>query len=882
MALHTRSSGPRPARIMIVGEAPGAEEEKRSVPFVGQSGEELTRMLHDAGIVRSECFLTNVSKYRPYGNDIRRFFVDGFTKSGKGTGTMRTPGPEIRAGITELAMEIREVKPNVIIALGNIPLWALQNRPSAKSGIADWRGSELMLPDRLATMEETIGHSCVVVPTYHPAAVLREWSWRALVVHDLRARVKKYVDLPQVQVPDYRFTIRPTFNQTMAMLDWLILEANKRPLRLAADIETRHKYIACIGFAWSKLEALCIPFSCIERPLGYWSIDEETAIVLKIQDVLTHPNIRVIGQNFLYDAQHIAKHWGFKPRVHDDTMLMQHVAYAGMEKGLDFLSSIYCPYHRFWKHEGKDFGNYKTGSEQDEGWTYNCKDAVITYEVAEVMDGTLKKLDLTKHYRFQMEIWHKVFQMMLRGVRIDKKRRGELAEELLNAMMERQQAITFIAGHPLNPASPPQMRAFFYDDLKMPVQYSRKGKNADGSRKVTLDEEALEALVKKEPLLKPIVQPILELRSLGIAMNVSQMKLDPDDRARCYFNVAGAETYRWSSSESAFGTGTNLQNLSRGLEDEEEIDASELKQYKMPNIRRQFIPDPGYTIAEVDQAGADAQVVAWEANDEILKELFRAKLKLHVENGKMMYGSLMGPDGRREPYYTRVKTGVHQTNYGATPRTLSMSLGISIMEAEKFQKRWFEIHPPIKDWQERVRSDLAASRTVRNKFGFRRYYFDRVESILPEALAWVPQSTVAVLSNIGIANTTTNFTEQAAYVDLFRGLIDSEIEKIQQELVRLGFQALLQVHDSIVFQYPTRSEHLILPLVYRALHTTVPYDDPLVIPWGLKTSTRNWGDCEERKEWKANGGWPPVDISKPLLCPPGLGAVSTAPIAVGL
>ena len=57
--------GPTDARIMLVGEAPGEQEVLRREPFVGASGTELNRMLHEAGISRSECFITNVCRQRP-------------------------------------------------------------------------------------------------------------------------------------------------------------------------------------------------------------------------------------------------------------------------------------------------------------------------------------------------------------------------------------------------------------------------------------------------------------------------------------------------------------------------------------------------------------------------------------------------------------------------------------------------------------------------------------------------------------------------------------------------------------------------------------------------------------------------------------------------
>ena len=64
------SVGPRDAGIVVIGEAPGREEEASGQPFVGVSGEELSRMLAEAGIVRSRCFITNAVKERPADNKL--------------------------------------------------------------------------------------------------------------------------------------------------------------------------------------------------------------------------------------------------------------------------------------------------------------------------------------------------------------------------------------------------------------------------------------------------------------------------------------------------------------------------------------------------------------------------------------------------------------------------------------------------------------------------------------------------------------------------------------------------------------------------------------------------------------------------------------------
>jgi len=230
----------------------------------------------------------------------------------------------------------------------------------------------------------------------------------------------------------------------------------------------------------------------------------------------------------------------------------------------------------------------------------------------------------------------------------------------------------------------------------------------------------------------------------------------------------------------------------------------------LPNIRKLFLPDPGFVICDCDLAQADAQVVAWEANDEALKEIFRdPNLNMHTENAKAIFGTCT------DKQYKRAKAGVHLTNYGGKARTCAGARGITIHEAERFQKTWFAAHPGIKEWHRSVEYSLATERCVRNKFGNMRYYFDRVEALLPQALAWIPQSTVALVIDRGLV------------------ALDESLPDVQ---------VLMQVHDSIVMQFRNEVYPAILPKIKAALEVTIPYDDPLVIPTSADISRKSWGD----------------------------------------
>lgn len=243
----------------------------------------------------------------------------------------------------------------------------------------------------------------------------------------------------------------------------------------------------------------------------------------------------------------------------------------------------------------------------------------------------------------------------------------------------------------------------------------------------------------------------------------------------------------------------------------------------LPNVRKFFLADPGYVLFDVDLAGADAQIVAWEAGDEVLKQAFRDHAagkgpKVHCVNARAIFGERAGANGKTEPYYSRAKAGVHLTNYGGKARTCAAALSISIREAEHFQAEWFRLHPAIAEWHNTTLRNLQTSRSVRNPFGFVRTYFDRIEGLLPEALAWIPQSTVAII-------------------------IDTAYNTIVREIPEA--QVLLQVHDSLVGQVRIEQWQEVKPRLQKALAVTVPYPDPLIIPVGLQTSTSSWGGMKE-------------------------------------
>jgi len=840
--MRVRGVGPIPSRIMLVGEAPGEQEERSGEPFVGASGQELNRMLQQAGIMRSECYVTNVAKVRPPNNQISAF-VAAKKKDITAAHTLmrdRYVTREVVEGYAELLAEIEMVQPNIIVAFGNLAMWAL----TGNWAILKWRGSQLQME----------GGGPKVVPTIHPAMILREWSWRAVVLSDLRRVKREMTSRTYAAVPTWNFIVRPTFEQTTKILVALHNDCEHcEEIWLDFDIETRgrgHVYIDCIGIGWSKTDAICIPFMSRGSREGYWSAEEETQIVWLLYKLLTHKNVRVRWHNGLFDAQIVHHNWHFIPRGGQDTMISQHSLFAALPKALYFVASMYAEHYIYWKDEGK----IASDAPEEQRWRYNLQDCVYTREVGETLLTAAESMGLATVDTSQQALFYPVLRAMLRGVYIKPEAKAQMALDIQEELSHREAFLYNILGHAINPSSSKQMQALFYDDLKQAPILKRTIVDGRTVMRPTCDDEALQRIAAREPLLKPICNCIADIRTLGKLLNdFVMMPLDLDGRMRCSFNIAGDAggksapySYRLSSSKNPFGSGGNLQTIpSEKSKSAGKAAARGSMDFVLPNIRSMYGPDPGFTFFDMDLDRADLQVVVRESGEKDWMAQMDMGVDMHLLNVYTLdkkepppLKELIERHGKEEDctcvaagclkcyWQYRIplahkrefaKVFCHATDYVGSAKTVAAHTGRSTHEIDTAQKYWFGAHPGIERWHKRVLDHITKFRFVENRFGYRWYIFDRLDGLLPEAVAWIPQSTVGIVIN----------KIWAAFYQTIPEV-----------------QVLLQVHDSLAGQFPTHRKDYCLPRMREAAKIVVPYENPLIIPIGIKTSTVSWGDCE--------------------------------------
>lgn len=799
-----QSRGRLDAPIMVILDGPSQQDLAKGVLASGGTGTELNALLSAAGIDPGRVFLTCASRRTNYLDNLIDFTHKKAPKDkpdwywSERLHAFRCPS--LDQDLAFLDREIATLKPKLILALGELAFRALGH-----AGHRKWRGSELSYG------------SSHLVPTLPPSALFAQYDLRPWVVTDL-GRAKRLVDGAPKLLPDYKFIIRPQLHQ----VERCLIDLNKRlydgPLALSVDIETRAGYMTCLGIAWSKTEAICIPYMVanLDEP-NYWSEPEERAINELVRIVLTHPNARVVGQNFAYDAQYLWKELRCIPALAADTMLMQHVIFPGTPKALDHLASIYCDTYRYWKDDGKNWSVSQFG--EDQLWSYNCEDAVRTLEIAEKQLNLIDKEGLLAQFEEIHRTWYNAVQTMIGGMRADPAARTRMRELLRRERAKREAELIQLLGHPVNVSSSPLLQKLFYEDFRQPTIYKKRGK---GVVSATTDDSALITIARREPILGPVCSKIREIRSIRVFdQTFVSANISPDGRYRSYYNVAGAETYRLSSSTDAFGDGLNLQNIPSGGDSSNEDLLSDLT---LPNIRELFLPEEAtleggeWEICDMDLSSADLRVVVAEAQERGMQQWLDDGASPYVEIAKEYYGD---PSfSKKHPRYRDFKSFAHGTNYLGTPEGLSDRIGLSLREAREVQAWYLGKFPGIRKWQEKVKASVRSTRRVTNCFGYRRIYFDRIEgTIFNQAVAWIGQSTTGI-----------------------------QINRIWEAVRSRApwIKVLLQVHDSLVFCYPVRRREEALAIINGCSNLRLPgYDwHPIYIPVGVKTSTISWGHCE--------------------------------------
>lgn len=459
-------------------------------------------------------------------------------------------------------------------------------------------------------------------------------------------------------------------------------------------------------------------------------------------------------------------------------------------------------------------------------WVYNALDCLVTFEVNNVLDAQMDNISRST-YEFSKSLQAPVLSMMRRGFKVDMMERIRVIEDLDKRAYKLALRLNRLAmevwGKPLNPKSPKQTNEFFYSALGLkPILKLNK---QTGARNPTTDRDALEKLANYFQA-SIFVSHILTIRELGKLASTMRSEVDKDNRMRTSFNIAGTETGRFSSSSSAFNTGTNLQNQTE-------------------QIRRIYVADPGYKLASFDLKTGESYGVGLRCamlgfGDSYLKAVRGGDL--HTSVCKLVWPKLGWGAGRSDKdvakqifyrhftYRDMAKRGGHGTNYYGTPFTMAKHLKIDAKIMEEFQRLYFSAFPEIKEWHTWVAGEIQANQYLVSVMGRRRHFFGRTndDATLREAIAYDPQSSIADYTNSWLLRVHRNVRNA---------------------------QLLLQGHDALVLQFREADEREVVERVlYEASQVRLGGDHPLALSIPVDAATGwNWGKEDPDRKMHSDG-----------------------------
>ena len=781
--------------LAIIGEAPGADEEQHGRVFIGASGNILNQALNAAGILRSTCYLGNVTQVRPPGNNITRFKWSGW---------------QIQEGLKVLRSEIQEMDPHLVVLLGATALRAAGEVRS----VNNLRGTLFECRDLNSPF---YGRKCLA--TFHPASVLRQYSQMPLFVFDLK-RAAEEKDSKILNLPEPVFDLDLLPETICERLDsW----PSDKPA--AIDIEggvneEEHGGITCMSVAESAHYAFIIDFKNMgddKRPMIWNALDR----------FLRRPDIPKIAQGSSYEYFCIGWKWRIPIcNLKHDTMLSGWELYPELPKALGTQASIWTR-RPFYKDERKV---------QDDRThhIYCCKDTTTTYEIWERHQEALaEKPEALRHYEFNMSLMPQIAYVQMRGFRYDK----EAAKEERNAIGveqdELQTRIDLFNKEPLNCNSPKQLQHTLYKRMGFEPQYKLEGGRK--TNKLTTDNVALLKLLKKYD--SDLVYSILKWKHLDGIRKQLDIKLDRDGRIRSSYNPVGTETGRYTCYASNTGCGYNLQTTTKRL-------------------RRLFITDEGKFMFQVDLSGADGWTVAAHAAElgdarmledlqfgikpaRVICALYLAETESQRREIAQMSSSQLASYLQSTDIptwlYAAAKAVQHGSSYGMGKITMSNNIlrqswkssGEPVYVAPKdcvhLQELFFMRYIGVRRWQTWVKMQLESKGEITAASGHTRRFFGRRtdNATLQAAYSQEPQAN------------TTYATALAAKALWY----DPENRKGNGLII----EPLHQVHDSIIGQFPKDKlqwakdklrSYFNNPLTIANQELIIPYEGEIGLYWG--------------------------------------------------
>jgi len=752
------SSGPLDAKLVFVGESPAADEVAQGQPFVGKAGKMLNNALRNAGINRNEIYLMNVVPVRAPGD---KFADHDLADLDWGKARLRDEVSALRSARVYVTLG---ANPTEALLGGKPPV--VQRGERHKDGfIGEWRGSVIppesgsaAIPENYLSRLSLLGPNAVVVPTYHPAAILRQMTWHPWLYADVAKAARIARDgLPPIKYRKWFFQDVDALRRLATSgVDLISVDTELEPqiVGIATDDEVH-------VFEWT--EAFRAPLTAL----------------------LTSDRILKIAHNWLHDYADLRIRKNIVvARPYFDTQGGAHELNNALQKELSpHIATRFTnwPYHKWLVHH--------------DPYLYCGMDAVVCYDAYWPMIEQLIKRGLytpasigaarpmPSVAEFDHKLLTPLMEMQAVGFKIDESARREVEHDLLGqldvASKELQQMVSPIVDREIKRFKKPHL---FQVDRKCDCcgggktqkshcEYCTYGAGFEATKEWAAAEgfktiKALKAslgpcktckatgkVTKKlefnpdspdqladvvyrglhirprtfkgnettkaaqlDPIRDkhPVIARLVDASKLRADYDtVARLSAGPDGLLHCVFDPFGTGSGRVAGKEGLLEVGTNPMNLP-------------------VQARRFVVPRPGKVFLYPDMAQIEARAVAVLSGDKNLISAFitpldwpgnakHGKIDSHTRVVQLMLGS--GAQITRD----QAKRLTYAVMYGARASQLAVELN-----AEAFRRGqnlrlttdqvqymidvFYRVFPGVKLWQQRVKDEVVQTRRLRCPF----------------------------------------------------------------------------------------------------------------------------------------------------------------------
>lgn len=840
-------------RVYICGQNPGQEEDEQGKCFVGRSGHVLASLAKLAGLSLQDATVGNAVRCHSPGNSAPK-------------------KEEIAACRTYLEDEIREIQPDLIVALGATALESLYG----KVPLGTVAGQTLYWQDG------ELAEGVVPIPllaTYHPAAILRNWALAPLVLTHFE-KAARILNGTQPEEGLGRYKTIKTIPELETLRDYLA-ECDVVTL----DTET-------VGTEWKDDELLCISFSGEPgegfvvpilgqgiQSLDFWE-GKYPDVIRIVGEILSSPVPKGL-QNAPFDMRFLERSsdqpfitaatafgWHVK-NLHHDTMQYHKVLHEEMPKEskpneLTRLTAIYTgvPYY---EEDVRIQSKNKTRMDlvdNDVNWSYAAADADIVQRLIPPLRAEVEEEGMGWVMdNITIPMIRVCQNMTVRGILVDRPYFDRLSKYYAEQIRETERELYTYAGE-FNPNSPQQVQDVMFNRLGLP----KTGRKTGAARECVdcaagtcekheqTGKDALTELVNTTG--HPFVSCLKRYRELskirGTYLDGSDKNTDggfvqhirTDRRIHSEFKVGGAESGRLAS------VSPNTQNLPKEIKIEEwgEEEA----------FRSCFVAPDGYVLMEADWSQLEVYVNCYLAGDKDFLDVLHSGVDVHTYVGRKIPWSghpfPLDPElndsewkSTHDGLRRKAKDLVFGSQYALTVAGVMERWNCDETEAQRMLDLYFDLRPRLRDYIDQIRQKVLSGETLVTPFG-RRFHFPQIP-LLKSAQAGAGKTLYHICRTEmeAVVREGINRPTQATGSDLHSL---SHIWTEHTPILEGRMRPNLAVHDSVIGEASAPAQDFVIDTAWKvkehwqriAKDTRLPdgsllgYEIPVDLKWG-----RTWG-----------------------------------------